>query len=198
MKWNKVVAMTTYDRSLRFIRRYFEAERNIISKLDVEKIFDCIKILQQARDRASQIFVIGNGGSASTASHMVTDFNKGARTDGPSFRLYCLSDNIPSLTAIGNDLSYDDIFAYQLRGVYQRGDVLLAISGSGNSRNIIKAAKFVKNQGGEVVALVGFDGGKLLSLADSAVHIPSQDMQLVEDLHLSLNHVMMRCCLEML
>ncbi len=142
-------------------------------------------------ERQGSVYVFGNGGSASTASHFVNDFNKGVgETLQKRFRFYSLNDNVPTVLAVANDLSYDEVFAQQLRNYLCPGDLVVAISGSGNSPNVHEAVRYAASAGVETVGLVGYDGGQLKKLVDHCIHVPVDDMQKVEDLHLVVNHVM--------
>ena len=137
------------------------------------------------------VFILGNGGSASTASHMAADLVK--NTIGPNmrrFRIMSLNDNIPLLTALSNDLGYDNMFAEQLQNLIQPGDVLIVISGSGNSPNVLKAMEYARSRSAQVAALLGFGGGKAAELADLVVLIDSDDYGVVEDAHLIINHIL--------
>jgi D-sedoheptulose 7-phosphate isomerase len=138
------------------------------------------------------LFIAGNGGSAATSSHMQCDFGFFVR-HFTRFRpkVMSLTDCTPMLTAIGNDNAYEDIFIEQLRGSFQKGDVLLLISASGNSKNLIKAAEYARSQIGTVISFVGFDGGQLKGLSDIALHTPNEtgDYGPIEDLHLILDHL---------
>jgi D-sedoheptulose 7-phosphate isomerase len=174
----------TYD----FIEKYLGQLKATLDHLDRKEILDFIHVLAKAREDGATIYVIGNGGSAATASHMVCDLNKGAG----GFRFVCLTDNIPSVTAYGNDLSYDDIFIAPLRTFLRPTDLLLCISGSGNSKNIIKAAEYAKTQGNSIIGFTGYSGGRLKELADYSVNANVDDMQLSEDVHMILVHIAMR------
>jgi D-sedoheptulose 7-phosphate isomerase len=141
----------------------------------------------QARGRV--IFTIGNGGSAATASHFACDLAKGTRDGGPpTFKVLSLTDNIPVITAWANDRSYDDVFAEQLAALASPGDLLVAVSVSGTSRNVVAAAKMARSCGMTVVSLTGRTGGKLASLSDVVVKVPSSGMELVEDVHMIIAH----------
>lgn len=154
----------------------------------IEKIFN---ILEKTKKNGNNIFICGNGGSASTASHMLCDLNKTSSMTGKKrFRTISLTDNIPIITALGNDIKYDDIFVEQLKNFFNPSDVLLIISGSGNSSNVIKAAKYAKNKKGKVIGFTGFNGGKLKTLCDECIIIPANSMYRIEDLHLMLNHIL--------
>jgi D-sedoheptulose 7-phosphate isomerase len=134
---------------------------------------------------------MGNGGSASTASHMASDLNKGAnRTDAPRFSAIALTDNIPLMMAWANDSSYDDVFIEQLRNHLEKGDVVIGISGSGNSLNVLKAIGYANSSGATTIGLAGFDGGELAKMAKISYTVPSHCMQQVEDVHLILEHML--------
>jgi D-sedoheptulose 7-phosphate isomerase len=135
--------------------------------------------------------VIGNGGSASTASHMAADLAK--NTIGPNmrrFRIHSLNDNISLVTALANDIGYDHVFSEQLENSVRAGDVLIVISGSGNSKNVLNAMRYARRQSAQVVALLGFDGGVAIELADLTVLVQSHDYGIVEDMHLVVNHIL--------
>lgn len=170
-----------------YLKEVEEAIRSI-SRADVRAIVDLLELAWQ-RDRT--IFIIGNGGSASTASHMMNDLSKFTAVPGcKRVRAMALTDNVPLMTAYGNDLSYDDIFLEQLTNLLQKGDVLVAISGSGNSRNVLKACEYALEHGATVAALVGRPGGKLATLATRSVVVPADRIGQQEDGHLVLNHVL--------
>ena len=143
-----------------------------------------------AIDRRAVIYACGNGGSSAIASHLLCDFNKGIRTDTDLLpRVVALTDNVPMLTAIGNDIGYDEIFSFQLSGLGNSSDLLIAISSSGNSENIVRALSIAKDIGMSTIALTGFDGGRAKKIADVAVHVSSSNYGVVEDIHQSVMHV---------
>lgn len=181
------------------IKTYLNKDIEVLQKLDIAELNDALAAIAEAWQRNANIYTMGNGGSAATASHMVCDFNKGI-SDGKSkrFRLQCLSDNIPTLMAISNDIGYEDIFLHQLQGILTKNDLIIAISGSGNSANVIKAVEYAKEEGCKVVGVTGYDGGKLRKLADYSMHVPADDMQVAEDLHMVFDHMMMRVFCERL
>ena len=153
------------------IKKYFDKEIGVIQHLDIEAINKVMNVIAEARQREATIYTMGNGGSAATASHFVCDFNKGISSEAcKKFNLICLSDNTPIVTAIANDISYDDIFVLQLKEILKKDDLIIAISGSGNSKNIIKAVEYAKEIGAEVVGLTGYSGGKVLSKGDIVVY----------------------------
>jgi len=160
-------------------------------KLVQNKIEKITKAIIQAKNNGRNIFLCGNGGSASTASHMFCDLNKTATMPNKKrLRAISLVDNLAMISAIGNDLSYSEIFVEQLKNYIRPKDVLVAISGSGNSLNVIKAVKFAKKNDVMVIGFTGFNGGKLKSLCDECIIIPSDSMYRIEDMHLMLNHIL--------
>lgn len=154
---------------------------------DIEAIAD---IIFTAYKKGRQIFIMGNGGSATTATHFARDLEIGTAAAGkPRVPATSLTENIALITALANDIDYSSIFSEQLVGHLRAGDVIIAISASGNSPNVLKAAEFAKNKGAMVVALIGFGGGKLKEMADKSVVLSSSDYGVVEDIHLSLAHI---------
>jgi D-sedoheptulose 7-phosphate isomerase len=135
---------------------------------------------------------MGNGGSAATASHFVNDFNKGLSEHlSPPFRFVCLNDNIATVMAIANDIGYDAIFEFQLRGRVTENDLVIGISGSGNSPNVLRAIELAKSVGALTAGLTGYDGGKLLRIVDLPAHVPVMSMQVTEDIHMAFDHMVM-------
>lgn len=173
------------------IKEYIALEIETLQSLDHETINECINVILKTRDNGGVIYTLGNGGSAATASHMVCDFAKGAseRLEGNKFKFECLCDNTPIVMAIANDISYDDIFVFQLRDKLSPNDLVIAISGSGNSKNVIKAVEFAKSVGTPVIGMTGYDGGKLYQLADYNLHVNIDDMQITEDIHMIFDHM---------
>jgi len=173
------------------IDRYLEQLRVGIDGLPHEQLNRLGEILLRAYRNDKQVFVMGNGGSSSTASHMAADLAK--NTIGPNmrrFRIMSLSDNASIVTALANDLGYENVFAEQLTSLVRAGDVLIAVSASGNSPNILKAMRYARSRSAEVVALLGFGGGDAVALADLAIVVPSRDYGVVEDIHLVINHIL--------
>ncbi|MCL2509574.1 MAG: SIS domain-containing protein [Methanomassiliicoccaceae archaeon] len=164
-----------------------------LKKIDLGEVDKAIEILIEAHNKGARIFTAGNGGSSATASHIVCDFNKGisANTE-KKFEMVCLSDSIPTITAISNDIGYDQIFSLQLKGRMKKEDVLMAVSGSGNSKNILLATEYAKSIGSKVIAFTGFDGGQLYKMADVNIHLPLRDMQKAEDAHMIMLHLIAR------
>ena len=175
------------------INEYYNREKAVIDSLDREEINAAMNALLDAYERGVTVYVFGNGGSAATASHMVCDFNKGTCHElDKRFKFVCLNDNVPLMMAISNDKSYEDIFVYQLEDRLKPEDVVLAISGSGNSHNVVKAVEYAKGVGATVIAMTGYQGGKIRKMADYFLHVPVEDMQITEDIHMSFDHMIMQ------
>ena len=169
-----------------FSKNYFDYLKVLIDKLSIENVSKFIKLILQTRENNKTIFFIGNGGSASTASHFVNDISLGSRQFEKPFRAISLCDNQAVITAIGNDDGYENIFLQQLQTQAKAGDVLVAISASGNSPNIIKAINWAKDNDLSTVGLSAFDGGKLSKLSDLNIHVPTKigEYGPAEDLHM--------------
>ena len=174
------------------IRDYIALEIEVLKKLDAEQINAALNLLDETRQKKGRIYICGNGGSAATASHFQNDFNKGVSEyiDVP-FRFHCLNDNVATLMAIANDIGYEEVFRFQLRNNLEENDVLVAISGSGNSPNVIHAVEYAKEHGCKIIGLTGFSGGKLKELSDISLHAPVNSMQVTEDIHMIFDHLMM-------
>jgi D-sedoheptulose 7-phosphate isomerase len=177
-----------------FAKDYIHGLKQVLDRLPLNVIDDVIRAIEQARDGQRQIFVIGNGGSAATASHMMNDLCKGTLghkgdAPGPRLRVIALTDNVSLMTAWANDVGYTRVFSEPLRNLARRGDVLVAISASGNSPNIIAAVEAAKQIGVNVIGLSGFGGGKLAKLADVSFVVPSDGYGPVEDAHMILDHI---------
>jgi D-sedoheptulose 7-phosphate isomerase len=161
-----------------------------LDSIDLEAVNRVIAVLADARERNRHIFVCGNGGSASTASHFVCDMVKGASFNRDArFRIMALTDSLPTITAYSNDVSYECVFAEQLKNFAQRGDVVMAISGSGNSPNVVKALEYANAAGCTTIALTGRDGGRLRPLAAIEVHVSEAHMGRIEDGHMIVCHM---------
>lgn len=178
-----------------FAQGYFSYLKQVLDSISPESIDQLVAEFEAARAAGSTIFVAGNGGSATTATSMANDIGfdilKKTETDKP-FRVMALTDNGSVITAIANDVGYENIFINQLKIHYRPGDKLLAISASGNSPNIVAAAEWVKQQGGKVIGFLGFSGGKLKEISDIILHVKSEPGEYgpVEDAHLVLNHIL--------
>ncbi len=159
--------------------------------LDLDALARVAAVVEAAQARGRFIWVCGNGGSAASAAHVGCDFGKTASRRGAKpLKAVSLSDNAAFMTAISNDLSFDEVFSRQLENVAAEGDVVIVISGSGNSPNLVKAAVLSRARGATVVGLLGFDGGKLKSLCDESLLIPSDQYGVIEDLHMSVAHIL--------
>lgn len=172
------------------INKYIEELKICIDNFDVEEIRKIVDLIILKYKNNNQIFIIGNGGSAATASHFACDLGKGTNVEGKKrFKVFSLTDNIPIITAIGNDISYDDIFSEQLKNYVNENDLLIAISASGNSKNIVKTIEVAKGKNVDIVGFTGFSGGYLKENSDLNLHINSFNYGIVEDLHLSFEHM---------
>ena len=174
-----------------YIQSYVERLTATIGSLPRDRIAALGATLLRAYRNDKQVFTLGNGGSSSTASHMAADLAK--NTIGPNmrrFRITSLNENAAIVTALANDLGYEHVFSEQLINVIHPGDVLIAVSASGNSPNVLEAIRLARRENAEVVALLGFDGGEAGRLADNAIVVPSWDYGVVEDMHLVINHML--------
>jgi D-sedoheptulose 7-phosphate isomerase len=175
------------------VSNYFAAHTQLAQQLNIDVFQKGIDMVQAAFEGGKKIITCGNGGSASTASHYITDWNKMVNlATGKKFRGVSLCDNVGLITAYGNDLSYADVFAGQVDALMDEGDLLVAISGSGNSPNVLKAIEAARRAGGIVLGVVGYDGGKMMPMCDHSVWVDSFDMQLCEDVHLMFGHMVMK------
>jgi D-sedoheptulose 7-phosphate isomerase len=175
-----------------FISAYTEKLKALVSLVDAEVIENIIKELDKTVIYNSKIYIIGNGGSAATASHMANDLSVGLKLrEIRNFNVESLSDNSSVCTAIANDIGYENIFYAQLKNKLTKDDVLIAISCSGNSSNIVKAVEYAKQIGATVIGMTGFEGGKLKELSDIKFHVDTDkgEYGLVEDLHMILDHI---------
>lgn len=175
------------------IKNYLAAHVALGEELDLAGFQAGVDLIRTTFEAGKKIVTCGNGGSASTASHYITDWNKMINlATGKKFRGISLCDNIGLITAYGNDISYDEVFSGQLRAILDEGDLLVAISGSGNSMNVVKAVEYANSIGADTLAIVGYDGGKLKPISKRSVWVPSMDMQLCEDVHLMFGHMVMK------
>lgn len=173
-------------------RRYAAYLSELLRSLDVEAIEKMMDIFQKARADGKTIFFAGNGGSAATCSHFAEDLAYGTWREGTKpFRVLGLADNAAYITALGNDEGYENVFVGQLRNLFEKGDVLVAISASGNSPNVVKAVEYANNMGGTTIGMVGFDGGKLKGICHHCCHVKTAKGAYgpVEDIHLVLDHI---------
>ena len=187
---NNIDRIYTSD-PVEFARGYLEYLQAVLRRIDPAEIGRFIRTLLDARERSAAIFFIGNGGSAATASHFANDLSIGTNEYDKPFRAFSLTDNVPILTAIGNDFGYEEIFVRQLRALGKSGDVLIGISASGNSPNLLKAFEYASSIGISTVAITAFDGGKMKALASQGIHVPTDFKEYgpAEDAHLVLDHL---------
>ncbi len=173
-----------------FVANYKEDLLTAINYIDLEKVETATKWMREAQAADRHIFTCGNGGSAATASHIACDIVKGASYGRDKrYRILALTDSLATLTAYSNDVSYEQVFVEQLKNFAGAGDVLLAISGSGNSPNVLRAVEYAKTVGCRTVAMSGRDGGKLAAMADLNIQVPVQHMGRIEDAHLIACHM---------
>ena len=173
-----------------FAEQYKSDLIQTIDTIDLEKVNQAIEWFKEARAQGRTIFVCGNGGSASTASHFACDMVKGASYNRePRFRIMALTDSLPTMTAYSNDVSYDCVFCEQLKNFAQPGDLVMAISGSGNSPNVLSATEYANSIGCRTIALTGRDGGKLGPMADLNIQVPVPHMGRIEDAHMIVCHM---------
>ena len=170
---------------------YFEQLKAAGASIDADKLEAACALLSDTYENGGVLYVCGNGGSASISNHLVCDHLKGAQTDtNLKPRVVSLASNLETITAIANDISYDDIFVYQLKTLADKGDVLLSVSSSGDSENVVRAAKWAKDNGIKVISFTGFDGGRTAALADINLHVDGDNYGVVEDTHQSLMHIL--------
>jgi D-sedoheptulose 7-phosphate isomerase len=177
--------------SIEYANAYLEELKKSLDDLPRDKIAQIVDILMDARKRDAQVFVCGNGGSAATASHMVCDLGKGCIVDGKRrFKVIGLNDNIPMLTAWSNDTDYTQAYMEQMVNFLNEGDVVIGISGSGNSPNVLNVLEYANQHGAITVGMTGFQGGKMKDAAKICLVVPSDNMERIEDIHLVLEHLM--------
>ena len=173
--------------------KYLNELKDVLATIPLDRFEEMLYAMIRTYNNGNLIFIMGNGGSGATASHLAGDINKGVSSGlAKRFRVICLNDNIPTILAYANDNSYDDIFVEQLKNFLNSGDLVIGISGSGNSANVIKAFQYANGGGAMSIAMTGFDGGKLAKIAKIPIVIPVSDMQKVEDIHLILSHMIMQ------
>ena len=180
------------DKTSRYISDYVDLEMRTLERFDKQAAAEVLGAILRAYEAEGTIYVCGNGGIASTASHMANDFNKGiSEYVQKKFRFYSLTDNVATMLSIANDISYDEMFRFQLQGRLRKEDLVIGISGSGNSMNVVNALTYAREQGVQTVAVCGYSGGRIKEIADVAFHVDINNMQIVEDVHLILNHLLM-------
>lgn len=175
----------------KFAEWYRDLEIEKWKELDLDAISNIAAALEKVERDGKQVFVMGNGGSAATASHIATDWSKTAERVGkPLIRCISLNDNVPFMTAIANDLGYDQVFSRQLQNLLNPGDLVVIITGSGNSANVLNAAEYAKEKGAVTVGMTGFSGGKLRKMVDLCLHIDSDQYGVIEDLHMAAGSIL--------
>jgi D-sedoheptulose 7-phosphate isomerase len=179
------------DDAAEFSRRYLQYLGEVLQGIDPKAIAQFAKTLLASRDKGATVFFIGNGGSAATASHFANDLSIGTNSYEKPFRALSLTDNLPIITAIGNDFGYEEIFVRQLKVQGRPGDVLVAISASGNSPNLVRAMEYAASAGIKTVAITAFDGGRMRQIASEGVHVPTELKEYgpAEDAHMVLDHL---------
>lgn len=176
-----------------FFLVYFRDLKNTLDKIDLNTFKKINELLFNALENRRQIFTMGNGGSGATAAHLVCDLNKGVSFgQRKKFKAICLNDNLPTLLAYANDVSYSDIFCEQLKNFMLEEDIVIGFSGSGNSENVLKAIEYANKNGGITIGFSGFDGGRLSKITKFSLVVPINDMQKCEDIHLILCHLIMQ------
>ncbi len=192
----QVTNMTSLDRSAeQYLRRVIDT----LTRLDRQTIGQVARALLNVREREGTVYVFGNGGSGATASHMYCDLTKGvSHGHRKRFRVVCLNDNTPAMMAYANDLSWEEIFVEPMRNLVDKRDVVIGISGSGSSMNVVKALEYAKSVGATTVAMCGFDGGRIATIADITVCVGIHDMEVVEDVHVAITHCLKRMLIEAL
>jgi len=176
------------------VREYFSELVQVIQSLPEEKVQDFVDTIADAYHSEKQVLILGNGGSAAAASHLVCDLQKGIGGTAPKrFKAMAFTDNVPVITAWANDSDYSEVFARQMDTWVQPGDLVIAISGSGNSPNVIKAVELANERGALTYGLTGFQGGKLAQVAQKSIVVPSNSMQQIEDVHVILGHLVYTC-----
>ena len=174
-----------------YARSYFARLNEALESVDGEQMMQAANILARVHRRGGIIFSCGNGGSAAIANHLVCDHCKLVQTDTDLHpRIMSLSSTVEMITAIGNDISFEDIFVYQLRSLARPGDALITISSSGDSENIVRAAKWAKENGLPVISMTGFSGGRSAQIADVNLHVDADNYGIIEDVHQSLMHIL--------
>ena len=175
-----------------FVLDYLTRLKLILDNIDSDVISDIVEMLDQTIKNKSRVYIIGNGGSSATASHMVNDLGAGLRRRNiVNFDVVSLGDNSPVVTAIANDIGYENIFFMQMKGLLNQADIVIAISCSGDSPNIIKSVDYAKELGCKIIGVTGFNGGYLRSVSDVSFHVdaPKNEYGLVEDTHMILDHI---------
>ena len=177
---------------------YLNDLKETLDQLPMDSIQEAIEVLHEARLNGRKVFIMGNGGSASTASHFVCDLGKNTRMQGwPNFKVIGLADNMAIFSALANDEGYGEVFSQQLANLVEAQDIVIGISASGKSPNVLNAIDVARQAGALTIGLSGYDGGLLASMVDISVHVPSFCIEHVEDIHLMLEHMITKALKEM-
>jgi len=192
--------------SIDYFEHYFRQMKEVIDAISREDLDAITRILFNAWQQNKNVFICGNGGSASTATHFTCDLSKTTIVENKKrFKVYCLNDNVPLITALVNDEGFDNLFYEQLKSLFQKGDVLICLSvhgGAGKdkaamwSQNLLKAMKYAKDAGGQTIGFSGFDGGPMKNIADACVVVPANSTPQVESFHAALEHLICSCLRE--
>ena len=180
----------TFDNIAAFSQAYFNQMKRAAAAIDGAKLQEAARMLDAAFDQRTSVYVCGNGGSAAISNHFICDHLKGVQTDTNVLpRVISLVSNMEIVTAVANDISYDDVFVYQLATLAESGDVLVTVSSSGDSENVVRAVQWAKDNGCKTISMTGFDGGRTAALADVNLHVESDNYGIIEDIHQSLMHI---------
>ncbi len=180
-----------FDNITAFSRAYFDHMSRAAESIDDAKLQEAARILGVAFDQRASVYVCGNGGSAAISNHFICDHLKGVQTDTNLLpRVISLVSNMEIVTAVANDISYDDVFVYQLATLAEPGDVLVTVSSSGDSENVVRAMQWAKNNSCKTISMTGFSGGRTAALADVNLHVEGDNYGIVEDIHQSLMHIL--------
>ena len=173
------------------IKEYIAKEIEVLNSIDTNSINLVMNEINKAYEKSANIYLFGNGGSAATASHLLNDFNQCPSIAGEKkFNFICLNDNIPTVLAIANDFGFEHIFSHQIKNKLKKDDLVIGLSGSGNSTNILEAIKYAKSQNVKTIGISGFDGGNLALIADISFCVGINNIQITEDVHMILGHLM--------
>lgn len=175
---------------LNAMENYFSELKTVIDNLDRNEIETFINVMLNARNNGKNIYIMGNGGSGATASHFCCDFNKGmSYTKDKKFKMICLNDNVSTMLAYSNDVGYDFVFVEQLKNFVKEGDIVIGISGSGNSKNVLNAIDYANKKGAITIGLTGYNGGVLKQITKYSVNANVNNMQITEDIHMMICHM---------
>lgn len=179
--------------TLQIIEDYITVLKSTLDNFDKNEVIILNDILEETRQKGKKVFIFGNGGSGSTASHFACDINKGVSLKQSNrHRVIALTDNIPTMLAYANDIGYEDVFIEQLKNFIEDGDIVIGISGSGNSKNILKAIEYSNLRGNVTIGITGYHGGDLKKISTYSVNANYNDMQISEDIHMILVHMLMK------